>query len=49
MKLFFTEFYVIIKGISAIKAKTDNLPSDPAKESTSQEIKTNTDLIPGGL
>jgi hypothetical protein len=36
-------------GITAIKAKTDNLPSDPATETTSQEIKSTTKLIPAAL
>lgn len=36
-------------GVAAIKAKTDNLPVDPASESTSEEIKKNTNLIPAAL
>jgi hypothetical protein len=35
--------------IAAIKAKTDNLPSDPASQTTSDGIKKNTDLIPATL
>ncbi len=33
--------------ISAIKAKTDNLPADPADEATSTGIKTQTDKLAG--
>lgn len=35
--------------ITAIKAKTDNLPVDPASESNVNEVKKNTDLIPAAL